>query len=206
MHPEILSQKQHELLPLIREFSREYYLVGGTAVAYYIGHRQSIDFDLFKKDKINPKRIKEKISSHKFPLKIIHEESDQIHFLINDVKLTFFSFGYAIPHPNKFAKFISMPNLLDLSAMKAFALGGRAKWKDYVDMYYLLKDYYSVKEIAIRAGELFGDFFSYKLFRQQLCYFKDINYSEEVEFMQGFEVHEKTVKDFLTDIATSSLL
>lgn len=72
-------------------------------------------------------------------------------------------------------------------------------------MYYPLKDYYSVKEIAIRAGELFGNFFSYKLFRQQLCYFNDINYSEEVEFMYGFEAPEKTVKDFLIDIAAASL-
>ena len=37
-----------QLLPLMAQFKREYYLVGGTAIALYIGHRRSIDFDMFK--------------------------------------------------------------------------------------------------------------------------------------------------------------
>jgi len=48
MYREILTQKQIELLPLIKSFKKEFYLVGGTAIALYIGHRRSIDFDLFK--------------------------------------------------------------------------------------------------------------------------------------------------------------
>ena len=48
MHKEILSKYQIELLPLLKQFKREYYLVGGTAIALHIGHRRSIDFDLFK--------------------------------------------------------------------------------------------------------------------------------------------------------------
>jgi hypothetical protein len=46
MHRDILTAKQVELLPLIGEFSRDYYLVGGTAIALYLGHRRSIDFDI----------------------------------------------------------------------------------------------------------------------------------------------------------------
>ena len=48
MHSEILNDRQRELLPLMAQFRREYYLVGGTAIALYLGHRRSIDFDLFK--------------------------------------------------------------------------------------------------------------------------------------------------------------
>jgi len=47
MHNEILSPAQTELLLLIKSFRREFYLVGGTAIAVHIGHRRSIDFDLF---------------------------------------------------------------------------------------------------------------------------------------------------------------
>ncbi len=47
MHNEILSPAQTELVPLIKSFSREFYLVGDTAIALHIGHRRSIDFDLF---------------------------------------------------------------------------------------------------------------------------------------------------------------
>jgi len=40
-----------------------------------------------------------------------------------------------------------MPDLLTLAAMKAFALGRRSKWKDYVDLYYLIKDFFGINDI-----------------------------------------------------------
>jgi len=48
MHKEILDNNQLSLLDLVKSFRREFYLVGGTAIALHIGHRRSIDFDLFK--------------------------------------------------------------------------------------------------------------------------------------------------------------
>lgn len=39
------------------------------------------------------------------------------------------------------------------------------------------------------------------LFNKQLCYFTDISYAEPVEFMPGFEVSEKVVKEFHTEAA-----
>jgi hypothetical protein len=56
MHKEILSDNQLDLLPLLRQFGREYYLAGGKAVALHIGHRRSIVFDLFKYSSLNHKR------------------------------------------------------------------------------------------------------------------------------------------------------
>jgi len=38
MHSEVLSKAQQRLLPLIKSFSSEYYLAGGTAVALYIAN------------------------------------------------------------------------------------------------------------------------------------------------------------------------
>ncbi len=93
-----------------------------------------------------------------------------------------------------------MPSLLDLSAMKAYALGGRAKWKDYVDLFFILKKYFSCNEIVNKAKELFNSFFNDKLFREQLSYFDDIDYSEEVEYI-GKEVSEEEIKSFLVDAA-----
>lgn len=43
----ILNKNQKDLLPLIKQHLSDYYLVGGTAIALYLGHRESIDFDLF---------------------------------------------------------------------------------------------------------------------------------------------------------------
>ena len=94
---------------------------------------------------------------------------------------------------------VSMPSLLSLSAMKAFALGRRAKWKDYVDLYFMLKERFSIKDISTESERIFGQLFSEKLFRGQLAFHKDIDFSEPVEYMPGFEVNEQEVKDFLID-------
>jgi len=47
MHTEILSKEQKELFPFLKRYQRSFYLVGGTAIALHLGHRRSVDFDLF---------------------------------------------------------------------------------------------------------------------------------------------------------------
>lgn len=205
MHKEILTQEQIALLPLVKEFSRNFYLVGGTAIALYIGHRQSIDFDLFTQNKINNKSIKNKIFAKR--LKVVNvsrifEDTEQMHYLLNGVKFTFFNFNFKIPKDNKFENIIRIPSLLELAAMKAFALGGRGKWKDYIDLYFILKNFHSLNEISDKACELFEGHFNRKLFLQQLSFFKDVDYSEEVSFMSGFEINNSTIKKYLVKVAT----
>jgi hypothetical protein len=90
-----------------------------------------------------------------------------------------------------------MPSLIDLAAMKAYALGRRSKWKDYVDLYFLLQQF-SIQEISLKATEIFGELFPEKLFRAQLSFFDDIDYTEEVDYMIE-KVPESVVKSFLAD-------
>ena len=201
MYKDILSKEQHDILPLIGEFSKDFYLVGGTAIALYLGHRRSIDYDLFTISGIRRKNIKNILAAEGIEYRVLHEEHDQIHVIIGNVKVTFYSYPYPVNHPNRLEDIISMPELIDLAAMKAFALGGRAKWKDYIDMYFLLKDHFSIKEIEQRAEELFRTAFNAKLFRQQLTYYKDIDYSEAVNFLKEDPGVEE-IKRFLTDVAT----
>lgn len=202
MHKEILTEKQKKLLPLLKLFSKEYYLKGGTALALQIGHRRSIDFDLFSDKNIKRRAIKAIIEENNYPSKdIIFEAFDQMHLIIDSVKLTFFSFPHKIDANINFESVINMPSILDLAAMKSYALGGRAKWKDYVDLYFILKDYYSLKEVSARAKEIFQDFFNQKLFREQLSYFDDVDYSEKIEYVKN-EVIDDEIKNFLVSIAT----
>jgi hypothetical protein len=196
MYKEILSSKQQELLPLLQAFKREFYLVGGTAIALHIGHRRSIDFDLFKKGHLNISRILGKISQLNLSYIVTRRVEEQLNLIMNEVKITFFDYPYPVAATCKFEDIIKIPDLLQLSAMKAFALGRRSKWKDYIDLYYILKEYYSVNEIVCSADSIFGQLFSEKLFRAQLSYFEDIDYSEPVELLRG-EISPVEVKEFL---------
>lgn len=203
MFKNILTANQLKLLPLVKEFSRDYYLVGGTAIALHLGHRRSIDFDLFTSGRLKKQSIKRTIDRHQCPVsEVLFEDSEQLHLVVHDVKLTFFSYPYQIDAPVDFEQIIHMPDLLTLAAMKAYALSSRAKWKDYVDLYILLRDHFSLAQISEKSKDLFGVYYNEKLFREQLCYFQDVDHSEKVDFVVQ-AVSDEEIKQFLTDIATA---
>ncbi len=204
MRLEILSKTQSEVLPYLKTFNRTFYLVGGTAIAFHLGHRRSIDFDLFCPSPLNKHRIKSKLLTIPFKQNMIFEDFDQMHLMINEVKTTFFNYPYPVEHPVKIENYLTIPQLIDLGAMKAFALGRRAKWKDYVDLFFILKDHSTIEEISIKAKSIFGSIYNEKLFREQLAFHKDIDFSEPVEFMVP-EISEKEIKDFLTEKAIDFL-
>ena len=200
MHKEILSKNQVELLTLVKHFIREYYLVGGTAIALHIGHRQYIDFDLFKYGPLKHLSNVNKISSFNYPYIITRKVTEQMNVTIKDVKVTFYQYPFKIDAQCKFDDILRLPELKDLAAMKAYALGRRSKWKDYVDLYFLIKYYYSIEQISARAIEIYDQLFSEKLFRAQLSYFDDINYSEPIEYLST-PVPEDEIRNFLIDKA-----
>jgi len=177
---------------------------GGTAVALHIGHRKSIDFDLFTKDPeydFNAAKLKRRFIRYAIMDKIIADEDIEFTFTANDTKITFLNFGYRVPFTEKLDSYVSMPSLLSLAAMKAFALGHRAKWKDYVDMYFIMRDHHSLGEIVTQAKKLFGVEFNEKLLRTQLAYFEDVNYSEKVIYLPGFAVDDEVVKKALIEFS-----
>jgi hypothetical protein len=204
MHPNILSKEQSDLLPYLKPFNRTFYMVGGTAIAMHLGHRRSVDFDLFCRAPLNKHRLKSKLLAIPFKKNTIFEDFNQMHLMIHEVKITFFNYPYTVEHPVKIKNFITIPELITLSAMKAFALGRRAKWKDYVDLYFILKDYYTIEKISKEAIAIFGSLYNEKLFREQLAYHNDIDFSEPVEYLIP-PVSEKEIKQFLIEKAIDFL-
>ena len=201
MHDEILNADQLELLPLMAQFRREYYLVGGTAIALHIGHRRSVDFDMFKMSTLNHKRNLDRIVAAGFVHQVTRRVEEQMNLLVNGVKVTFFQYPFPVVPEDGFGKVFRMPSLISLAAMKAYAMGRRSKWKDYVDLYFLLTKHFTLEEVSAKATELFGELFSEKLFRAQLSYFDDIDYTEQVDYLVQDPPTEKEIKSTLTDIS-----
>jgi len=201
MRKEILTEQQIKLLPLIEKFSKDFGLVGGTAIALHIGHRESIDFDLFTLDEFDPSKIKRKITNGFKVEKLFVNETDEYTVLINGVKITFLRYPFHIEFKDELDKIIKVADLLTLSAMKAYALGRRAKWKDYVDMHFILKNFHGMAEIIEKAKEIFSSEFNEKIFRAQLAYFEDIDYTEKVVYRKGFEVDDEVIKKSLIDFS-----
>ena len=205
MHDEILNADQLELLPLMAQFRREYYLVGGTAIALHIGHRRSVDFDMFKMSTLNHKRNLDRIVAAGFVHQVTRRVEEQMNLLVNGVKVTFFQYPFPVVPEESFGKVFRLPSLISLAAMKAYALGRRSKWKDYVDLYFLLTKHFTLAEVSSKATELFGELFSEKLFRAQLSYFNDIDYTEQVEYLIADPPTDAAIRQKLTDISLEGL-
>lgn len=202
MHSNILTKTQASLLPLVKQFNSSFYLVGGTALALQLGHRQSVDFDLFTDKAFDSLNIRTTIKKQHHTInRILIETKTEFTLFVDDTKMTFYVYPYSIKHQINFENIISLPDILTIAAMKAFALGHRAKWKDYVDLYFVFQ-HYTLQEIVDKANNIYGvGEFNERLFREQLTYHQDLDYSEPIEYMPGFTVDNGAVKKGLTEIS-----
>ena len=202
MNKQVLNSDQEQLLSLIQTFSSDFYLVGGTAIALHIGHRRSIDFDLFTDNTFDPMVTRNKVIQSKPVEYTFSQGAGELTVLVEKVKITFFHYPFNVDRSVNFDNYIRLPDLITLGAMKAFALGRRAKWKDYVDLYFIFKEF-SFQELVKKTNSIFKTEFNEKLFRTQLGYFDDIDYTEQIEYMTGFEKKDDNVKRFLEKISLS---
>lgn len=206
LHKEILTNEQVELLPAIKKFKDDFGLVGGTAIALQIGHRESVDFDLFPKSPdgdFDTGKLLSKFKRVAVIDRVKYQDEFELTFFVLGVQITLFNFDYAVPFTEKLDSTIEMPDLLTLAAMKVFALAHRAKWKDYIDLYFIIRDYHTLDDIVEQAKELFGKHFNERLLREQLPFFNDVSYKEEVIYKEGFAVSDEEVKDFLREVSLS---
>lgn len=126
-------------LPSLKPFS----LVGGTALALRYGHRSSVDLDLFFHESFNHQQVIDELEGY-FMQRFVYELQQTrfgIFCFIDDIKVDIVSF----PHPpiEKIEEVdnIRMYSSADISAMKIQAILGRAKKKDFWDLYELLQHY-----------------------------------------------------------------
>ena len=160
---------------------------------------------MFKATVINHKKNLDRIVAAGVDYQVTRRVAEQMNLVVNGVKLTFFQYPFPIVPEDKFKDVFRMPSLISLAAMKAYALGRRSKWKDYVDLYFLLTQHFSLPEVVGKSMELFGELFSEKLFRAQLSYFADIDYTERVEYLIANPPSDDEIKSTLTSIALKSI-
>ncbi len=146
-HIEVLPDEQKELLELLlkQDWLKSFYLVGGTALALQIGHRQSLDFDFLIERNFKVKEIIGYLKGlGKFEL--FDETEDTINGLLNNVNISFLKYEYPlIKNPHKYINLI-ISDMLDIALMKLNAISGRGSRKDFIDMFFLL-NIFSLSEL-----------------------------------------------------------
>ena len=197
----LLPSTQRVLLKMIEEcsFLQKYVLVGGSALALYLCHRESEDLDFFTySDSFDKKEIFDYIQGFE-KREILNQTDEQIDLLLDGVKVTFFNAQWEFLKPPKVEKF-NLSSLESIGAMKVNVMFLRAKYRDYYDLYFLLKEGMTLREMFEYSQNIL-DGISFKLFAVALLYIDDI----EDDNIEHLEPKERISKEQIRDYFQSKL-
>jgi len=192
----LLPKTQTLLLKMIEEcsFLEKYVLVGGSALALYVCHRKSEDLDFFTyDDSFDKKEIFDYIQSFENK-EILHLSDEQIDVLLDGVKVTFFNAKWQFLKPQKVEKF-NLSSIASISAMKVNVIFLRAKYRDYYDLYFLVKEGLGLKDIFEHSKNIVEGM-NFKLFAIALLYIDDIE-DDNIEYLEPKEhISKEEIRDF----------
>lgn len=181
MHQEALTEAGMKLFPALKQFS-DFYLAGGTALALQIGHRISVDFDLFCGGGVE-KNLLPKVKKV-FPNSVISaliNNPDELTVLVDGIKITFLKYPFPLVENLVELGGLKALAISELAATKAYTIGRRGSFKDYVDLYFILAEkqkHGSLEQVIQLAEKKFGGEFNSRLFLEQLIYLEDVEETE----------------------------
>ena len=195
MKLEVIKLEQKELLPELKNFP-EFYLVGGTALALQIGHRVSVDLDLFTtRDLPNNLYLRIKRVFKNFKINRIVNNENQLSVIVGKVKIDFVSHKFPFILKPIIYKGIKITKPAEIALMKAFTLSFRGTNKDYIDLYFLIRDkYITLEKINELCNKKYGDEFNFNLFMQQLIDLQDLKI-EPLTFLKE-KITERQMQQF----------
>lgn len=164
----ILTKNQKILLDLITDnnyLASNYYFTGGTALnEFYLHHRYSDDLDFFSNNKVDTQVILglidkwSKIHHFRFTARFA-EVVYRLIITFSNKEIIKIDFGY-YPYPqieNSDIKYKKMMinSLRDIGSNKLLTINQRTDVKDFVDLYYLLRDYFTIWDLIYSAEAKF---------------------------------------------------
>ena len=117
-----------------------YVLVGGTALSLQLGHRKSIDLDLFTTKNYDPNSIKKKIQELYPDSSTIYERINSVGFNVENIKVEFVQWkeGFELDYIKSNQWRLLKKEII--AVMKLNAIQGRNEKKDYADLSFILKN------------------------------------------------------------------
>ncbi len=194
----LLPETRKLLVKLIASatFLDKYVLVGGTALSLHLCHRKSEDLDFFTySDNFEKKEIFDFINNNQFAtIEILNQTNEQIDLLINGVKVTFFNAKWRFLTPHKIKRF-NLSSLEAIAGMKVNTMFLRAKYRDYYDLYFLVKEGMTLQEIFNFAQKVITGI-SYKMMAIALVYIDDIEDENIAHLEPTSKISIKEIRSF----------
>lgn len=172
-----------ETLELMRKLMNEkifenYFLVGGTALALRLGHRKSIDIDMFTQYDIPVNEV-QKYLSEKYHFTEEFKEKNTLKGDIAKIKIDLIKYDYPFLQPlEKTNDGIKIASTEDIIAMKLSVItDSGTRVKDFTDIAYLSRDFSFNQMLEFYKTKYEGsNIFSVA---KALVYFDDIDFENE---------------------------
>lgn len=128
-----------------------YLLGGGTALALYLGHRQSDDLDFFTMTPGNPDHLLRGLEEAAVPVSVVDRSRHSLHLQVQGVYLSYLFQPGVLLDPGTVMNGIPMVSVPTLAALKCNALANRGARKDFVDLYALLRNGWTLAQVLDAA-------------------------------------------------------
>jgi hypothetical protein len=207
MHLEVLPPDQRNALRHLGPAAKEsgFYLGGGTAVAVHLGHRQSLDLDWFTGDRVDqPLALATDFQSRGIDFRVGSVQRGTLHGEVGGVRVSFLEFrSPMLKPPLAWPAFdCSLASLDDLVAMKLLAVAQRGTKKDFLDVYALGGQGFSLREMLDLYRQKFAVADVARVL-SSLCYFDDAD-PEPMPTM-AIDVRWERVKDTIRSWVKSTV-
>lgn len=174
----------------------DFFLVGGTALSLQIGHRKSIDIDLFTNHPFDPDNLSNHLEK-RYKFQQSYSKGYTVKGQIDQIKIDFITHSYPLAGDLVVVEEIRLADLPDIAAMKLNAIiGNGTRLKDFIDIAFL-SSFLSL-DAMIAAYEIKYSYRNPVMIIKSLAYHRDIDFKEPIQMMNGildWRFIEKRLKD-----------
>ena len=161
---------------------QQFHLVGGTALALMLGHRISIDIDLFTDKEFDTAQMVKHLSAN-YETELKSTGKNSISGFLEGIKFDLIAHQYPYVKPVINLEGIRMLSLHDIAAMKVNAIvGNGTRIKDFLDVHFLLRNI-TYEEMINAYLKKYPDV-SANMARSSLLYHKDIDFTIPVTMIK----------------------
>jgi len=165
------------------EQMNDFYLVGGTALSLTIGHRKSIDLDLFSQQQFDIELLREHLTDT-YQYILLKSSNATLIGQIGGIKVDCIRYNYPLINPLVEIYNIRMASIADIAAMKLTAISQSGnRLKDFVDIAFLSSQI-TFNEMLSAFEKKFPKTDKMNAVRG-LTYFEDIDFSVKIELVNG---------------------
>ena len=158
------------------QYLRGFYLVGGTALALYNGHRKSVDIDLFSDFAFDTAAMLENLAQD-FDFRLLFSAANTLKVAIGETEVDIIAHRYRQLNKPVTEEEISLLSEPDIIAMKLNAISTSGqRIKDFIDIYFLLNKYDLKSMLDFYLGKYNQQ--NDMLILKSLIYFNDVQESE----------------------------